>query len=118
VVRLQNGDDAVAYLAGQPPYENRTAYPLPTLLLLDIKLPRRSGHEILAWIRARQGELGRLPVVILTSSRQSVDVTRAYDLGANSYLVKPESAEQLAALAATFKAYWLELNQFPDTVSL
>jgi CheY-like chemotaxis protein len=88
--RLTNGDDAVAYLSGDAPYENRAAYPMPNVLLLDIKLPRRSGFEVLEWVRRQKSNLRRLPVVMLTSSRHSADINRAYDLGANSYLAKPE----------------------------
>src|SRR5205085_10493869 len=82
MTRLTNGDDVVAYLAGDAPYENRALYPLPSLILLDIKLPRRSGLEVLQWIRKRNDALRRLPVVMLTSSRHALDVNRAYDYGA------------------------------------
>lgn len=114
MMRLTNGDDAVAYLSGTGPYENRAAYPVPALLLLDIKLPRRSGFEVLEWLRRHDSALRRLPVVILTSSRHSADVNRAYDLGANSYLAKPETPAQLDELVANFQTYWLSLNQSPE----
>jgi CheY-like chemotaxis protein len=112
--RLTNGDDAVAYLSGEAPYENRAAYPLPTILLLDIKLPRRSGFEVLEWVRRQNSNLRRLPIVMLTSSRHSADVNRAYDLGANSYLAKPETPTDLDDLATGFESYWLSLNESPD----
>lgn len=114
VIRLTNGDDAVAYLNGDAPYENRAAHPIPSVLLLDIKLPRRSGFEILEWLRTHASGLRRLPVVMLTSSRHSIDVNRAYELGANSYLAKPESGSDLEQLAAEFYTYWLRLNRSPD----
>ncbi|HZP23568.1 MAG TPA: response regulator [Terriglobales bacterium] len=114
MIRLTNGDDAVAYLAGQGPYENRVAYPLPGLLLLDIKLPRRSGFEVLDWIRKQQTPLRRLPVIMLTSSTHSADVNRAYDLGVNSYLAKPGTLAGLDDLASQFEKYWLSLNQPPE----
>ncbi len=114
MVRLTNGDDAVAYLAGDAPYENRAAYPLPAILLLDIKLPRRSGFEVLEWVRRQKSNLRRLPIVMLTSSRHSADVNRAYDLGANSYLAKPETLSDLDELASGFGSYWLSLNESPD----
>ena len=113
MMRLQNGDDAVAYLQGRPPFDNRAVHPLPNILILDIKLPRRSGLEVLEWIRSRTEELRLLPVVMLTSSRHAVDINRAYDLGANSYLAKPESTEQLLALMNNLKTYWLILNEEP-----
>jgi CheY-like chemotaxis protein len=112
--RLTNGDDAVAYLSGEGPYENRAAYPMPAILLLDIKLPRRSGFEVLEWVRRQKSNLRRLPIVMLTSSRHSADVNRAYDLGANSYLAKPETPSQLDDLASNFECYWLALNESPD----
>ncbi|HWH61542.1 MAG TPA: response regulator [Terriglobales bacterium] len=114
MIRLTNGDDVVSYLAGEPPYENRTSYPLPCVILLDIKLPRRSGFEVLQWVRRQPTALNRLPVIMLTSSRHSVDINRAYDLGANSYLTKPESGSQLDELATRFQSYWLGLNESPD----
>jgi CheY-like chemotaxis protein len=112
--RLTNGDDAVAYLSGDAPYENRAAYPMPNVLLLDIKLPRRSGFEVLEWVRRQKSNLRRLPVVMLTSSRHSADINRAYDLGANSYLAKPETTSDLEGLASGFESYWLSLNEEPD----
>lgn len=114
MIRLTNGDDVVSYLSGEAPYENRTTYPLPSVVLLDIKLPRRSGFEVLQWVRRQPTALNRLPVIMLTSSRHSVDINRAYDLGANSYLSKPETAAQLEQLATRFQSYWLGLNESPD----
>ena len=84
---VRDGEEAVAYLKGDPPFSDRSQYPLPVLMLLDLKLPRRSGLEVLEWVR-QDGPLKRLPVVVLTSSRESVDVNRAYDLGVNSYRYK------------------------------
>lgn len=114
MIRLTNGDDVVSYLSGEAPYENRTTYPLPCIVLLDIKLPRRSGFEVLQWLRRQPTAVNRLPVVMLTSSRHSVDINRAYDLGANSYLSKPEAASQLEQLATRFQSYWLGINESPD----
>jgi CheY-like chemotaxis protein len=111
--RLSDGDEVIAYLAGHGPYENRGAHPMPAVVLLDLKIPRRSGFEVLQWVRGQPG-LNRLPVVILTSSRHSTDINRAYDLGANSYLVKPDTGTQLEELASQFQAYWLKLNQSPS----
>jgi DNA-binding response OmpR family regulator len=82
-------------------------------MLLDLKLPRRSGLEVLAW--ARGGErLRRLPIVVLTSSRELVDVNRAYELGANSYLVKPVEFPQLLDMVRIFDGYWSGLNELPE----
>lgn len=110
---VPNGDDAVAYLSGEGPFADRQRYPFPVLVLLDLKLPRRSGLEVLEWVREREG-LKRLPVVVLTSSKEVADVNRAYDLGANSYLVKPVSFSSLLELVKSLEVYWLILNQKPD----
>ncbi|HET7023617.1 MAG TPA: response regulator [Gemmatimonadales bacterium] len=107
-----DGDAAVAYLQGDAPYADRTRHPLPDLVLLDIKLPRRSGLDVLQWMRA-QIPLQRVPTVMLTSSRDGGDVNRAYDLGANSYLVKPVSFDALQELIQLVSRYWNEWNEGP-----
>src|SRR5574340_1347197 len=108
-----DGDEAVNYLSGAGKFANRDEYPMPILVLMDLKLPRRSGLEVLEWIR-QQNPLCRLPVIVLTSSSQSSDINRAYDLGANSYLTKPVSFESLLEMVKTLNMYWLVLNRFPD----
>lgn len=107
-----DGDAAVAYLAGQGSFADRAKYPMPILILLDLKLPRRSGAEVLAWLR-EQPIVKRIPVVILTSSREKRDVEQLYDLGANSYLVKPVEFDDLLAMMRTLNMYWLMTNQSP-----
>jgi CheY-like chemotaxis protein len=110
---VSNGDEAVAYLSGEGQFGDRSAYPFPVLVLLDLKLPRRSGLEVLGWIRSQPG-LKRLPIVVLTSSKESIDINRAYDLGANSYLVKPVGFDSLLELVKSLEIYWMMLNQNPD----
>ncbi|MCH8745891.1 MAG: insulinase family protein [Chloroflexi bacterium] len=85
---VNDGQQAIDYLEGVSPYDDRTLHPLPSLVLLDLKLPKKSGFEILEWLRG-QSKLCRIPVVFLTSSDETSDIDRAYKLGANSYLVKP-----------------------------
>lgn len=114
IFRLTNGEEVMSYIAGDAPYENRGAHPIPAIMLLDLKLPRRSGFEVLQWLRSQPSGLKRLPVVVLTSSRHSTDINRAYDLGANSYLIKPDTGAQLEQLASEFQTYWLRLNEFPS----
>jgi CheY-like chemotaxis protein len=110
---VRDGEEAVAYLKGDPPFADRSQFPLPVLMLLDLKLPRRSGLEVLEWIR-QDSTLKRLPVVVLTSSRETVDVNRAYDLGVNSYLTKPVGFEALLGMVKSLNLYWLILNEPPE----
>jgi DNA-binding response OmpR family regulator len=109
---LQDGEAAILYLSGQTPYADRTQYPVPVLAVLDLKLPRRSGLEVLAWIR-QQETIRRLPVVIFTSSTEKTDVNRAYDLGVNSYLVKPVNFDALVGMVKMLDMYWLTFNEKP-----
>jgi len=95
---LSDGDEAVAYLSGAPPYENRDENPAPCLLLLDVKLPRKSGLEVLTWLRSRIATRP-LPVVMITSSSASKDIEEALRLGIRAYCVKPSDFEDLKKLA-------------------
>jgi DNA-binding response OmpR family regulator len=95
---LSDGDAAVAYLSGEPPYENREQNPLPCLLLLDLKLPRKSGLEVLAWLRSRINTR-TLPVVMITSSSAESDIEEALRLGIRAYFIKPADYENLKKLA-------------------
>lgn len=110
---VSDGDSAVAYLEGSGRYCDRKQNPLPSLILLDLKLPRRSGLEVLSWLR-QQPVLRRIPVVVLTSSRENSDVDQAYEIGVNSYLQKPVSYDSLNQLVSALDIYWLKLNQFPS----
>jgi CheY-like chemotaxis protein len=113
---VEDGQEALDYLSGTGKFIDRRSYPLPALLFLDLKLPLKSGHEVLSWVRA-QPALQSLVVVVLTSSDQPTDVQKSYQLGANSYLVKPPTAEQLLDMAKSFKWYWLEYNRFVTPAS-
>jgi CheY-like chemotaxis protein len=113
VQHVSDGEEAVAYLSGAPPWSDRAKFPLPVFMLLDLKLPRRSGLEVLEWVR-RESVVKRLPVVVLTSSRESVDVNRAYDIGVNSYLTKPVGFEALLEMVKNINLYWLVLNEHPE----
>jgi len=110
---VRDGDAAIFYLNGEGEYSDRDRYPLPRIILLDLKLPRRSGHEVLVWLK-QQPELKRLPVVMLTSSSQTIDVKRAYDLGVNSYLVKPVGFASLVEMMQSFSQYWLNYTELPE----
>jgi CheY-like chemotaxis protein len=110
---VNDGDQAVDFLQGTGKYKDRTRYPLPDLMLLDLKLPRRSGHEVLKWLRGRPG-LKRLPVIVLTSSSEPRDIAAAYEEGSNSYLVKPSNVESLGQMVSQLEKYWLSLNEGPE----
>lgn len=107
-----DGDKAVAYLSGVDGFEDREKFPLPAVILLDLKMPRKSGLETLDWIRA-QDKARRLVVIIFTSSRHDEDVNKAYELGANSYLVKPVGFDMLVEFARLIHQYWLTANERP-----
>lgn len=101
-----DGDKAIAALS------NGGSETAPACVLLDIKLPTISGLEVLAWIR-KQPHLKRLPVIMFTSSLLADDINQAYDLGANSYLLKPSDLDALITLAKTIDHYWLHINTPP-----
>ena len=111
---VRDGDEAIAYLSGSGKYSNRAEYPLPWLVLLDLKMPRVGGFEVLKWVRSQSG-LKSLIVVVLTSSAELRDVNEAYSLGANSFMVKPMDFENAPNLADLINAYWLQHNRFPET---
>ena len=108
-----NGQEVISYLLGEGKYSNREEYPLPDLLLLDLKMPRVNGFEVLRWIRQQTG-LARLRILVLTSSEQMRDVNEAYQLGANSFLVKPNDFEDLAYLSRLIREFWLGASKAPD----
>jgi CheY-like chemotaxis protein len=109
---VRNGEQAIDYLSGNGNYADRKRFPLPFLLLLDLKMPGTDGFEVLQWVRA-QGDLKRMLVIVLTSSNLQSDVDRAYDLGANSYLVKPVEFQEMVNMIQRFEVYWTEINRTP-----
>jgi CheY-like chemotaxis protein len=109
-----DGEQAVSYLSGEGGYADRAAHPLPALLLLDLKMPRMDGFEVLRWLRARTDGLRRLPVAVLTSSAENPDIHRAYDAGANSYLVKPPTFDGLHEMVRALGLYWEGQNRGPQ----
>jgi CheY-like chemotaxis protein len=112
---VRDGQEAIDYLEGDSAFSDRETYPLPDLMLLDLKMPRLNGFDVLSRLRQQPG-LKRLLVTILTSSDEPQDINRAYDLGANSYLLKPHSSNELSELVKRVEKYWLEANQRPAIV--
>jgi CheY-like chemotaxis protein len=110
---VRDGQQAIDYLAGVGEYADREKYPLPGLVLLDLKLPRKMGLDVLKWIRENPS-LDALPVIVLTSSGQRDDVQNAYRTGANSFLIKPSGVKELVELLKAVKVYWLEYNEAPS----
>ena len=114
VFHAEDGDQAIHYVLGKGRFRDRNTFPLPAVVILDLKLPRKSGLEFLSWLRSQPSTLRRLPVVILSSSRQQIDIDRCYDLGANSYLVKPSQFESLIETVRMVEVYWMQLNEGPE----
>lgn len=108
---VTDGQAALHYLDGKGQYSNREQFPLPCMVLLDLKLPYIMGMEVLAWIRA-QSCFKTLPVIILSTSALGSDVDQAYQLGANAYLVKPSDVAQLTEIVRLIRDFWLCANHF------
>src|SRR5215469_7802055 len=111
---VSTGKELMSYLQGADKYSNRDEYPLPDLLLLDLKLPGYSGLDILGWLRSQPGLCG-LRVLVLTSSDQMKDVNDAHRLGANSFLVKPYDFEDLVRFCRLIQEFWLDVSETPDS---
>jgi CheY-like chemotaxis protein len=103
---VTDGQEAISYLRGEGKYGDREAHPLPKLIVMDIKMPRKSGFEVLEWVKNNGKPLRLIPVVIVSASDDPADINRAYELGANAYMVKPVD---FRAVEHTFEAithYW------------
>jgi CheY-like chemotaxis protein len=105
--RARDGLEAMHYLQGKNEYADRDRYPYPEVLIVDLKMPRVSGLELLEWIRDHP-EHRVIPTVIMSSSAQHTDVLKAYELGANTYFVKPSNFQDLVRLTQNVHAYWLQ----------
>lgn len=115
VVVAQDGVEALDYLFATGPHAGRDVAAIPQVCLLDLKLPKVDGLEVLRRIRA-DPRIRRLPVVILTSSKQEQDLIECYDLGANSYIHKPVEFERFLEVVKQIQLYWLVLNEAPPRV--
>lgn len=108
---VSDGQEAVDYLAGVGSFSNRDEYPLPGLIFTDLKLAKKTGLELVEWVR-RQSAYRRIPVIILSASADPKEIEQAYERGANSFLTKPSSNVELIEMLKIFKRYWLNYNQF------
>jgi len=115
LVVASDGQEALDYLFGVGAYAGRDVSEFPALTLLDLKLPKVSGLDVLRRVRA-DARIRRIPVVILTSSREEQDMAAGYDLGVNSYIRKPVNFEQFTQSVAQLGLYWLVLNEAPPMV--
>ena len=114
--RVKDGEEALGYLTGAGAFADRKEHPLPAVILLDLNLPRFNGYQLMIWLRM-QPELKRIPVVVLSESHDTDSINRAYDAGANSYLVKPGDTEEIVRMIEMVRQYWMSLNE-PPRVSL
>jgi CheY-like chemotaxis protein len=103
---VTDGEEAIKYLRGEGKYSDRATYPLPHLVVMDLKMPRKTGFEVLEWIKRDGRPLRRIPVVIVSSSGNPGDVNRAYELGANAYMVKPMDFRAVEHLFESITHYW------------
>ena len=101
-----DGQEAILYLKGEAKYSDRETYPLPKLIVMDIKMPRKTGFEVLEWVKGNGGPLRRIPIVIVSSSGNPADINRAYELGANAYMVKPVDYRAVEHLFHSITQYW------------
>ncbi|SRR6266481_4963554 len=110
---VRDGREALDYLNGVDRFADRNLYPLPTLLVLDLKLPGIDGFDIIKWVR-KESKLRDLRIVVLSSSNEPSDISRAHELGANAYHVKPNDPNALIGMVEGLKTYWVDRNVEPD----
>jgi two-component system, response regulator len=110
--RVADGQELMDYLLRRGPFRDRAAFPKPSLILLDLNMPRKDGREALREIKANESLLC-YPVVVLTTSRAEEDIIRSYDLGVNSFIIKPVSFAGLVEAVRVFGRYWFELVKLP-----
>jgi len=111
---VADGEEAIAYMQGTGRFSKRNDFPIPQLIVTDLKMPKVNGFGFLSWLRERL-ETECTPVVVLTSSLDRNDVTQAYKMGANSFITKPHMTRDLDELVQTLHRYWVKFNRVPDT---
>ncbi len=110
--RVSDGEEAIDHLKGSGKFNDRLNHPFPDLVVVDLKMPRKTGFEVIEWVRASAAK--RLRVLVLTSSQEKRDVNKAFDFGANGYMTKPHNFEDLVSLIKSMHAFWAELSERPD----
>ena len=103
---VADGEEMLFYLQGAGAYSDRSRHPLPSAIIMDLKMPRKTGLEVLEWIAANP-QVAVVPTVILSSSSMPEDVRKAYRLGANTYFVKPTTYDELVSTMETLQKYWV-----------
>lgn len=109
---VEDGEELMDYLHQRGNYSGDSAKPLPGLILLDLNMPRKDGREALKEIK-NNPELRRIPVVVMTTSKAEEDILRTYDLGVNSFIVKPVTFEGMVDVLRTIGKYWFEIIELP-----
>ena len=117
LVHLEDGQEAVDYLFSKGKYENRELPKQPKVILLDIKMPRMDGIEVLRQIKSKEATR-MIPVVVMTSSGEEKDMIATYSLGVNSYVIKPVNFESFGKVVSELGLYWLLTNQTPKTAAI
>ncbi len=112
IAHARDGEEAINYLSGTTPFSDRAVHPLPSLVLLDLKMPRLSGFEVLSWLQTKP-ELRSIPVIVLTGSIRAQDVQDAKALGAVGYEIKPVDYNDLVSIFKSLDARWLSQDRKP-----
>jgi CheY-like chemotaxis protein len=112
LVYVEDGEELIKYLRRQAPYNNDEKYPVPQIVLLDLNMPKKDGRQALQEIKSDE-ELCKIPVIVLTTSRQQEDIDRMYKIGSNSYITKPSSFEGLLSIAKEIEEYWFRTVELP-----
>jgi CheY-like chemotaxis protein len=111
IQEVRDGEEAISYLKGEGVYGDRNEYPVPAMILLDLNMPKKNGFDVLTWIQT-QPDLQRLTVVVTTASTRPEDVTKAYELGATCFLVKPSALAELEGMVRTLRDF-VSIDHFP-----